>query len=127
MEHRKCRRCGETKPLTSEYWHYQGKGEKKKLRLICKKCSNKQNRNAHYGIYADYKEEVKKVKFIMKTQKSKFPFTSYASMTKDKVYDVIMDDCDCYTLKDDTGKVVRLSKARFKKATIDEILRSEFE
>ena len=128
MEYRRCKRCGEVKPLTKEYWHLQGRKNQKSFRIVCRKCANKQTLNRSHGILEEYKEaEVKRVKFILETQKPKYPFTSYAAMTKDKVYEVIRVDNDCYTLKDDAGKVVRLNKARFKIATIDEMLRSEFE
>lgn len=36
-ETRKCGRCGETYPLTEEYWYREG-GEKEGLQYTCKKC-----------------------------------------------------------------------------------------
>lgn len=127
MEYRTCKRCGELKPLTNDFFHYQGR-KNRTLRLVCKSCCNKQNRDAYYGVYREQKtEEIKRVKFILESQKPKFSFTSYATMTKNKVYDVIKEKEGCYILKDDVGKIVELSKARFKIATLDEMLRSEFE
>lgn len=126
MEYRRCKRCGSVKPLTSEYWDKTDK-EGKKLRIVCKTCSKKQKRDWYYGIVEEENKEIKRVKFILESQKPKFSFTSYATMTKNKVYDVIKEKEGCYILKDDVGKIVELSKARFKVATLDEILRSEFE
>lgn len=126
MEYRTCKKCGEIKPLTEKFYFKGGKN-KQYFRLVCRKCANKQNLNRYYGIFPEHKEEIKRVKFILESQKPKFSFTSYATMTKNKVYDVIKEKEGCYILKDDVGKIVELSKVRFKVATLDEILRSEFE
>lgn len=117
MEYRKCKVCGEVKPLNYNFYSRTGKSGEH-FRWVCRICANEQNKARSKGfIYPGPKpvEEIKRVQFILKTQKSKYPSTSYASMTKDKIYDVINENNDCYIVKDDSGKIVELNKTRFKK------------
>ncbi len=60
MEEKKCSKCGEVKPLTSEYFH-KDKSKKDGFVYHCKECAKQQNKeNAHKRAqrYQDNKERV---------------------------------------------------------------------
>ena len=54
-EERWCYGCGETKPLTEEYW-YHINARSKTFKTLCRKCCNYQSKMAHRIARAKKKE-----------------------------------------------------------------------
>lgn len=46
MQERWCYKCGETKPLTEDYWYYVS-SKYRTFKTICKKCCNEQSKISH--------------------------------------------------------------------------------